>query len=147
MEQDCRISDAEWQVMRIVWTLGTASSSQIVAQLTAKFSWSPSTTKTLLRRLEKKGFLQVDRLGHRFSYRAALGETEAMHQSLQADFANMCDMRKGEMILRLLDELPLSRKDLEAIALKAGQKAKTAPEKVDCNCLSSCQQEEGGQKC
>lgn len=147
MNEDCRISDAEWQVMRVVWTLGQANSSQIIEQLAAKCTWSSSTVKTLLRRLEKKGFLLVDRQGHRFVYRAAKAEGEAMHESLTAEFAAMCDMHKGEMLLRLLDDLPLSKSDLEAIAKKAAEKAKTAPEKVDCNCLSTCEHMEGEQEC
>ncbi|MGM9905397.1 CopY/TcrY family copper transport repressor [Lactobacillus sp.] len=147
MEEECRISAAEWQVMRVVWTLGQANSSQIIDQLEAKCAWSPSTVKTLLRRLEKKGFLQVDRQERRFVYRAAKAEGEAMHESLTAEFAAMCDMHKGEMLLRLLDDLPLSKSDLEAIAKKAAEKAKTAPEKVECNCLSTCEHMEGGQEC
>ena len=63
MNEDCWISDAEWQVMRVVWTLGQANSSEIIEQLAAKCAWSPSTVKTLLRRLEKKDFLLVDRQG------------------------------------------------------------------------------------
>lgn len=95
MNEDCRISDAEWQVMRVVWTLGQANSSEIIEQLAAKCAWSPSTVKTLLRRLEKKDFLLVDRQGHRFVYRAAKDESEAMQESLTAEFAAMCDMHKG----------------------------------------------------
>lgn len=51
------------------------------------------------------------------------------------------------MILRLLDDLPLSRSYLEAIAKKAAEKAKTAPEKVGCNCLSTCEHMEGEREC
>ncbi len=43
MNEDCWISDAEWQVMRVVWTLGQANSSEIIEQLAAKCAWSPST--------------------------------------------------------------------------------------------------------
>ena len=37
--------------------------------------------------------------------------------------------------------------DLEAIAKKAAEKAKTAPEKVGCNCLSTCEHMEGEREC
>lgn len=89
----------------------------------------------------------VDRQVHRFVYRAAKDESEAMQESLTAKFAAMCDMHKGEMLLRLLDDLSLSRSDLEAIAKKAAEKAKTAPEKVGCNCLSTCEHMEGEWEC
>ena len=34
------ISDAEWEVMRIIWTLETASSSEVIKELQAKKDWS-----------------------------------------------------------------------------------------------------------
>ncbi|KRL81826.1 hypothetical protein FC36_GL001421 [Ligilactobacillus equi DSM 15833 = JCM 10991] len=48
------ISSAEWEVMRVIWTLNSASSRQIIDQLQTKMNWSPSTVKTLLRRLTEK---------------------------------------------------------------------------------------------
>ena len=49
------ISDAEWEVMRIIWTLETASSSEVIKELQAKKDWSESTIKTLMGRLVQKG--------------------------------------------------------------------------------------------
>ena len=48
------ISDAEWEVMRIVWTLEQAYTSDIIAALKEKKDWSESTIKTLIRRLVNK---------------------------------------------------------------------------------------------
>ena len=46
LDRDYSISDAEWDVMRIVWTLGTVYTNQVVSQLQAKKDWSESTIKT-----------------------------------------------------------------------------------------------------
>lgn len=48
------ISDAEWEVMRVVWANGDMKSSEIIAILHAKYHWSDSTVKTLIGRLVKK---------------------------------------------------------------------------------------------
>ena len=53
LDRDYSISDAEWDVMRIVWTLGTVYTNQVVSQLQAKKDWSESTSKTLMRRVVK----------------------------------------------------------------------------------------------
>lgn len=50
------ISDAEWEVMRIIWTLETASSSEVIKELQAKKDWSESTIKTLMGRLVQKAY-------------------------------------------------------------------------------------------
>ena len=51
------ITGAEWNVMRIVWSLGSASTRTIIENLQATSDWKDSTIKTLLARLVKKGFL------------------------------------------------------------------------------------------
>ncbi len=50
------ISDAEWEVMRVVWVSGDIKSSDIITILRKKYQWSDSTIKTLIGRLVKKIF-------------------------------------------------------------------------------------------
>src|SRR3954451_5225562 len=49
------ISDAEWDVMKVVWDHGPATSGQVVQHLQDERKWAPRTIKTLLARLVKKG--------------------------------------------------------------------------------------------
>lgn len=48
------ISEAEWEVMRVIWARKQLKSSDIIDILQEKFQWSPSTIKTLLGRLVDK---------------------------------------------------------------------------------------------
>lgn len=57
------ISDAEWEVMRIIWTLDEVKSSEIIDQLSEKMSWTESTIKTLIRRLVDKGLVKIKKKG------------------------------------------------------------------------------------
>ena len=50
MEQQ-NISQAEWQVMRVLWAYPHSRSTEIISRLEADFSWKPATIKTLLNRL------------------------------------------------------------------------------------------------
>lgn len=55
-----KISDAELEVMRILWREKKALSfSDIRIELTDKMGWEKSTIATLLRRLQKKGVISV----------------------------------------------------------------------------------------
>ena len=78
------ISSAEWEVMRVLWAKGQATSSEIIAILAKKLDWSASTVKTLLGRLADKGYLTSQRQGRGFIYQASLGEDEANFQALEA---------------------------------------------------------------
>ncbi len=49
-----RISEAEWEVLSLLWREAPLSSAQIITKLESR-SWKPSTVRTFLARLEKKG--------------------------------------------------------------------------------------------
>ncbi|GAA3629196.1 CopY/TcrY family copper transport repressor [Lactobacillus hamsteri] len=129
------ISDSEWEVMRIVWTLQSASSTQIIEELQAKKDWTESTIKTLLRRLVKKGLLATKKDGRRFIYSATVNQTDMMAEAAQELLNRMCDMHKGEVILKLLNDSPISKNDLNKMKKEIAIKEKTAPKMVPCNCL------------
>ncbi len=55
-----KISDAEFEVMRILWREKKAVSfSDIRIELSDKMGWEKSTIATLLRRLQKKGAVSI----------------------------------------------------------------------------------------
>ena len=72
------ISDAEWEVMRIIWTLDEVKSSEIIDQLSEKMSWTESTIKTLIRRLVDKGLVKIKKEGRAYIYSATVSENEMM---------------------------------------------------------------------
>jgi BlaI family transcriptional regulator, penicillinase repressor len=73
-ENILNISDAEWIVMRVVWSLGEATSSEIVTALDRDTKWKPRTIRTLIGRLTKKGALAYREQGREFIYRASVDE-------------------------------------------------------------------------
>lgn len=129
------VSDSEWEVMRIVWTLGNASSSEIITDLQAKKDWTESTIKTLIRRLVEKSWLTTEKDGRRFIYSAAVNQTDMMYKAAQDLLSRMCDMHKGEVILKLIADSPISKGDLAKMTEKISKKEKDAPDMVPCNCL------------
>lgn len=68
------ISDAEWVVMRAVWSLGEASSAQILEALEKETDWKPRTIRTMISRLVKKGALDFREEGREYLYRACIDE-------------------------------------------------------------------------
>ena len=66
-----RISEAEWEVMRVAWTKGTVTAQEVVNELTHR-AWSPRTVKTLLSRLKSKGALTHEARGKAYVYRPAV---------------------------------------------------------------------------
>jgi BlaI family penicillinase repressor len=50
-----QISDAEWDVMKVLWDRGQAGAQEVTEALAVERNWRPQTVKTLLNRLVKKG--------------------------------------------------------------------------------------------
>ncbi|AVV58289.1 transcriptional repressor, CopY family protein [Paenibacillus vortex V453] len=48
------ITEAELEIMRVLWTNPNSPSSHVVQQMTERMEWSPNTTRTLLSRLVQK---------------------------------------------------------------------------------------------
>ena len=56
-----QISEAEFEVMRVVWDLAPVSTNEITDQLLQTTDWSPKTIQTLIRRLVTKGALTYEK--------------------------------------------------------------------------------------
>ena len=69
---DVAISDAEWQVMQVIWRLGKATAADVIAELAESKDWSHRTIRTLLGRLVEKGALKAADDGNRYIYRPLL---------------------------------------------------------------------------
>jgi BlaI family transcriptional regulator, penicillinase repressor len=66
-----RISEAEWQVMEVLWQQSPLTAQDVAAQLAAT-GWGLPTVKTLLSRLAAKGALATAEDGRRYLYSPAV---------------------------------------------------------------------------
>ena len=67
-----RISDAEIDVMEIVWNDNPIGTNEITDRLTGEGERSPKTIQTLIRRLVDKGALAAEKRGRQFYYTPAI---------------------------------------------------------------------------
>jgi predicted transcriptional regulator len=63
-----QLPDSELAVIELLWSSAPSSAEDLIATLGAARGWQPSTVKTLLARLVKKGALRFERDGRRFLY-------------------------------------------------------------------------------
>lgn len=67
-----RLSDAELQVLQLLWDESPLDAVQLSQRLPSERSWSLATVKTLLSRLLGKGAVAAEASGRRFLYRPAI---------------------------------------------------------------------------
>ncbi|MDN5782135.1 MAG: BlaI/MecI/CopY family transcriptional regulator [Luteimonas sp.] len=67
-----QISEAETQVMQVLWERSPRSADEVVAALASSTDWAEPTVKTLLNRLLNKGAIEAVRDGRRYLYTPVL---------------------------------------------------------------------------
>lgn len=75
-----QISEAEFEVMKIVWKYAPISTNKITEKLLRTTSWSPKTIQTLIKRLVNKGALTYEKQSRVFVYTPVVDEKEYIGQ-------------------------------------------------------------------
>lgn len=130
------ISNAEWQVMRVVWSLSEASSKQIIDSLVTTKDWKPATTKTLIGRLVKKGYVGTKRNGRAYRYFPLVKEQDTINQEIVDSFENICQKHVGDALAMVLKQYTLTQDDIAKLQDILKKKKQGAPEMLQCNCVS-----------
>ena len=75
-----QISEAEFEVMKIVWKYAPINTNEITEKLLQTTSWSPKTIQTLIKRLVTKGILTYEKQSRVFVYTPLVNESEYICQ-------------------------------------------------------------------
>jgi len=107
------ISEAEYQVMKVIWAAGIPiSTNEVVEKLETSTAWKPKTIHTLLSRLVKKGALQYEKDSRVFVYTPLVKESEIL--SIENDnFLNrFYDGALNSMVVNLIEQDKLTDDDI-----------------------------------
>ena len=130
-----QISDAEWQVMKIIWMQGEQTSTDLIKVLEKRFSWSKSTIQTLLARLVEKECLTREKQGKSFIYSALLTQEDSKKLLVQDIKDKLCSRRMKQLLADLIEECDFTLADLEGLEEVISKKKASAVTKVKCNCM------------
>jgi BlaI family transcriptional regulator, penicillinase repressor len=113
-----RLGEVEQSVMDYVWAKGPCSSEECREALAATRPMKESTIRTVLRRLEHKGYIQHSVHGRTFIYRAAEPRHSVVAQSVRALIDRFCGGSAEEFVIGMVDNKVIDRKQFERIARK-----------------------------
>ncbi len=130
-----KITDAEWEIMRVIWANEPATSRYISKVLSEKMDWKPATSKTLLGRLVEKGIVSTASEGNKFLYSAKTTEEESIRQVTENVLSQVCDKKVGATIASLLSQAILSKEDIRLLEEVLQAKKVEALEEVPCTCV------------
>jgi len=113
MSKTINISDAEWDVMRVLWVApGAITANDVVAAVAGPRGWSPRTVKTLLNRLTKKGAVGFDARGKVYWYRPRVGQAECVKTEARSFVARVFGGDGGAMLVHFVKNTRLSPREV-----------------------------------
>ena len=113
---DRRISDAELQVMEVLWAAsGPLTATEIAERIDQSRDWSLATVKTMLSRLAAKGALSHREEGRRYFYSPAIGRDAYIGSESRRFVDKLFGGRLSPLVARLAEEDSLDEEDIAAI--------------------------------
>ncbi len=110
-----QISEAEFEVMKIVWKHAPISTNDITEKLLKTTSWSPKTIQTLIKRLVNKGALTYEKQSRVFVYTPLVREDEYIGQESNSFLARFYNGNIASMVSSYIENDRLSEDEIEAL--------------------------------
>jgi BlaI family transcriptional regulator, penicillinase repressor len=110
-----QISDAEWDVMKVLWERGRAAAQDVTEALAVERNWRPQTVKTLLNRLVKKGAVAYEEEGRRFLYRPVVSKDAVVRAETKSFLSRVFDGAVTPALVHFLKLGNLSKADVEEL--------------------------------
>jgi predicted transcriptional regulator len=116
------LGEVEQAVMDYVWTHGRSSSEECREALASTRPMKDSTIRTVLRRLEEKGFLTHELDGRTFIYKASDARQNVAVRAVKGIIDRFCGGSAEQLVLGMVDNAVLDRQQLERLAKKIAEK-------------------------
>ena len=108
-----QISEAEFEVMKIVWKHAPISTNEITDKLLQITSWSPKTIQTLIKRLVTKGALTYEKQSRVFVYTPVVKESEYIGQESNSFLKRYYNGNLSSMLASYLEDDKLSSTEID----------------------------------
>ena len=108
-----QISEAEFEVMKIIWKYAPINTNEITEKLTKTTAWSPKTIHTLIKRLVNKGAISHEKDGRVFVYTPQIKENEYVGIESRHFLKRFYNGDSSRMVSSFLENNKLSKAEIE----------------------------------
>lgn len=110
-----QISEAEYEVMKIVWKYAPINTNEITEKLLQTTSWSPKTIQTLIKRLVTKGALTYEKQSRVFVYTPTIKESDYISRKSSSFLARFYGGNLTAMVSAYIEDDKLSDTEIEQL--------------------------------
>ena len=110
-----KISDAEWQVVQLLWRKAPRTANDIVRILEEKTHWNHRTIRTLINRLVKKEIIRFEKSGREYLYYSLVKEENCRQTARKSFLAKVYNGAVQPMLAAFIEETDLSQEEIDAL--------------------------------
>jgi BlaI family transcriptional regulator, penicillinase repressor len=121
------LGEVEQAVMDHIWSHGPSTSEECREALAGIHPMKESTIRTVLRRLEQKGYVAHSTSGRTFIYRAAEARQNVAARAVRNIIDRFCGGSAEQLVIGMVDNKVIDRKQFERIAQKIAQQKEGKP--------------------
>lgn len=110
-----RISDAEWEVMKIIWRLEEVTSSEVIDNLKDKQNWKNTTIKSLISRLLNKEAIGFKKVGKEYFYFPLVSEEECIKEESESFLNKVFNGSLNSMLLSFIESGNLTEEEIREL--------------------------------
>jgi predicted transcriptional regulator len=109
------LTDAELRLMKLLWSRGESSVSDLQAALPEDDGLAYTSILTTVRILEAKGYVRHRKQGRAFLYTAVVHETQASSNALRQTLARFFNNSREQLLLSVLGDEEISADELQEL--------------------------------
>jgi BlaI family transcriptional regulator, penicillinase repressor len=121
MAQSRSLSPLEDKVMQVIWARGPSTAEDVRSALSRKAPMKDSTARTILRRLEEKGYLTHTVSGRTYVYCERVPVSRAANQAVRQVIDRLCGGSVERLLVGMVDDRLISAEQLEDLARKIAE--------------------------
>jgi BlaI family penicillinase repressor len=131
MKKTPKISEAEWEVMKVLWSTSPATANEIVKILCGMTVWKRETIRTLINRLVQKKAVGFEKKGRQYHYFPLVTKGECVRAETRS-FVKRFGGSIEPMLAAFVEEEKLSPEKLARLAL-VGEHTRQRSDCFDCS--------------
>lgn len=106
------ISEAEYEVMKVIWAHAPISTNEVVSKVLKTSTWSSKTIQSLLARLVKKGALEYKKDSRVYVYTPLVKEEEYLEKESTSFLNRFYNGTLNTMVVNFLSQNKLTKEDI-----------------------------------
>ncbi|GAA0182476.1 BlaI/MecI/CopY family transcriptional regulator [Clostridium sediminicola] len=114
-EQMPKISDAEYEIMKIIWEYKRIMAHEVIEKIDPRFNWNDKTVKTMLNRLLKKNVIDYEKQGKYYIYYPITKEEDYRMVETQSFIKKIFNGSINTMLVSFLKDTKLSSNEIDEL--------------------------------